>query len=43
MTYTVTANRKETRFIDGYIEAIYFTERVCLPDNIDRDWETASI
>ena len=26
MTYTVTANKRETRFIDGYIEAIYFTD-----------------
>ena len=37
MSYTVTANRRETIFIDGYVQAIYFTERVCLPDNIDRD------
>ena len=26
MTYTVTSNEKETRFIDAYIEAIYFTD-----------------
>ena len=26
MGYTVESNKRETRFIDGYIEAIYFTE-----------------
>lgn len=26
MSYTVTANKRETDFIDGYIQAIYFTE-----------------
>lgn len=37
MNLTIEPTAREMKFINAYIKAIYFTERVCLPDNIDRD------